>query len=242
MKSTQLSQSGSLFPTSSRYVQQYASAEDKRIGSSRTTRLGKKILKKNKETTKKTHLNTRWRNAGRETDVMPAKPTKRAKGGVGEGDACERECGRGWSRQKGRGDPPCGWAMCEWEVWHCWTGSLTHTLTRTYTHLPLCHGHTLFIVTDTHQHIDRVLYTYMTSYLAQPYRLSTLIDKSTLFINSWLIRLSVDNVLLINTRSLSIVIDKPIPLSIGISRVCCIGMGDAKARALNHVHFAARVR
>ncbi len=42
-------------------------------------------------------------------------------------------------------------------------------------------------------------------------------DKPTLFINSWLIRLWVDNVLLINTRSLSIVIDKPIPLSIGIS-------------------------
>jgi hypothetical protein len=34
-------------------------------------------------------------------------------------------------------------------------------------------------------------------------------------INSWLIRLSVDNVLLIKTRSLSIVIDKPLPLSIG---------------------------
>ena len=49
------------------------------------------------------------------------------------------------------------------------------------------------------------------------FRLSILIDKPTLFINSWLIRLSVDNVLLINTRSLSIVIDKPIPLSIGIS-------------------------
>ncbi len=55
------------------------------------------------------------------------------------------------------------------------------------------------------------------SYLDQPYRLSILIDKPTLFINSWLIRLSVDNVLLINTRNLSIVIDKPIPLSIGIS-------------------------
>jgi hypothetical protein len=57
----------------------------------------------------------------------------------------------------------------------------------------------------------------MTSYVAQVYRLSILIDKSTLFINSWLIRLSVDNVFLINTRSLSIVIDNPIPLSIGIS-------------------------
>jgi hypothetical protein len=93
----------------------------------------------------------------------------------------------------------------------------THTLTRTYTHLLLCHGHTLFIVTDAHQHMDRGLYTYMTSYLAQSYRLSILIDKPTLFINSWLIRLWIDNVLLISTRILSIVIDKPIPLSIAIS-------------------------
>jgi hypothetical protein len=81
-------------------------------------------------------------------------------------------------------------------------------------------GHTLFIVTDTHQHIDRSLYTYMTSYLAQAYRLSILIDKPTLFNNSCLIRLWVDNVLLISTRSLSIVIDKPIPLSIGIFNTC----------------------
>ena len=68
---------------------------------------------------------------------------------------------------------------------------------------------------------DRVLYTYtyMTSYLPQVYRLSILIDKQSLFINSWLIRLSVDNVLLINTRRLSILIDKTIPLSIGVSTV-----------------------
>jgi hypothetical protein len=51
------------------------------------------------------------------------------------------------------------------------------------------------------------------------FRLSILIDKPTLFINSWSIRLSVDYVLLINTRSLSIVIDKPIPVSIGISNL-----------------------
>jgi hypothetical protein len=55
----------------------------------------------------------------------------------------------------------------------------------------------------------------MTSYLAQAYRLSIPIDKPTLFKSSWLIRLSVENVLLIKPRSLSIVIDKPIPLSIG---------------------------
>ncbi len=67
--------------------------------------------------------------------------------------------------------------------------TIVDALTRTYTHLPLCHGHTLFIVTDTHQHIDRDLYTCMTSYLAQTYRLSILIDKPTLFINSLLIRL-----------------------------------------------------
>jgi hypothetical protein len=67
--------------------------------------------------------------------------------------------------------------------------TIVDSLTRTYTHLPLCHGHTLFIVTDTHQHIDRGLYTYMTSYLAQVYRLSILIDKPTLFINNLLIRL-----------------------------------------------------
>jgi hypothetical protein len=67
--------------------------------------------------------------------------------------------------------------------------TIVDALTRTYTHLPLCHGHTLFIVTDIHQHIDRGLYTYMTSYLAQAYRLSILIDKPILFINSLLIRL-----------------------------------------------------
>ncbi len=58
--------------------------------------------------------------------------------------------------------------------------TLNHTVSR---------GDKLFTVTDTHQHIDRDLYTYMTSYLAQAYRLSTLLDKPTLFINSWLIRL-----------------------------------------------------
>ncbi len=85
----------------------------------------------------------------------------------------------------------------------------THTHTHTYTHLPLCHGHTLSIVTDIHQHIDHGLYTYMTSCLAQAYRLSILMDRPTLFIDSWLIRLWVDNVLFINTRSLSILIDIP---------------------------------
>jgi hypothetical protein len=72
---------------------------------------------------------------------------------------------------------------------------MTHTHTHTDTYRD-----TLTIVSLTHyKHIDRVLCTYMTSYLPQPYRLSIQIDKQDLFINSWLIRLSVDNVLLINT-------------------------------------------
>ncbi len=71
--------------------------------------------------------------------------------------------------------------------------------TPTHTHTYHCVIDTLVIVTDTHKHIDRVLCTYMTSYLPQAYRLSILIDKQALSINSWLIRLSVDNVLLINT-------------------------------------------
>ncbi len=96
-------------------------------------------------------------------------------------------------------------------------------MTHTHTHRDI---HTLTIASLTHLSLsltptsissDRGLYTYMTSYLVQAYRLSILIDKPTLFINSWMIRLWVDDVLLINTRSLSIVIDKPIPLSIGIS-------------------------
>jgi hypothetical protein len=98
------------------------------------------------------------------------------------------------------------------------THTHTHTHTPTHTHTYHCVIDTLVIVTDTPKHIDRVLCTYMTSYLPQAYRLSILIDKQALFINSWLIRLSVDNVLLINT-GLSILIDKPIPLSIGISTV-----------------------
>ncbi len=43
-------------------------------------------------------------------------------------------------------------------------GRLLDRLTRTYTHLSLCHWHTLVIVSDTHQHIDRDLCNYMTSY------------------------------------------------------------------------------
>jgi hypothetical protein len=92
-----------------------------------------------------------------------------------------------------------------------------HTHTPTHTHTYHCVIDTLVIVTDTHKYIHRVLCTYMTSYLPQAYRLSILIDKQVLFINSWLIRLSVDNILLINTPRLSILIDKAIPLSIGTS-------------------------
>ena len=101
MKSTWPSKSGNLFPTSSRYVQQYVSAEDKRIGSSQTRTLGGgKILSK---PGKKLFFfrNTRWRNS--------------------DGDCCdvnkvtawERECGTGWTRQKGQGDPACEWGIRE---------------------------------------------------------------------------------------------------------------------------------
>ncbi len=79
------------------------------------------------------------------------------------------------------------------------THTHTHTHTPTHTHTYHCVIDTLVIVTDTHKDIDRVLCTYMTSCPPQAYRLSILIDKEALFINSWLIRLSVDNVLLINT-------------------------------------------
>ena len=66
-------------------------------------------------------------------------------------------------------------------------------LTEIYTHLPLRHWHTLVIVTDTHQHVDRVLYTYMTLYLAQAYRLSINFWWVNPLINRLLIRLSIDN-------------------------------------------------
>ncbi len=59
-------------------------------------------------------------------------------------------------------------------------------------------------MTHTHTHTPTHTHTY-----------HCVID--ALVINSWLIRLSVDNVLLISTRRLSILIDKPIPPSIGIS-------------------------
>jgi hypothetical protein len=55
--------------------------------------------------------------------------------------------------------------------------------------------------------------------------------KKTL-INSWLIRPSVDNVLLINTRILSITIDTSIPLSIGIPIVeTCSGVQEINITA-----------
>jgi hypothetical protein len=68
-----------------------------------------------------------------------------------------------------------GWTSTLNSTWNRSRGMAhkrTHTHSETYTHLPLRHWHTLVIVTDTHQHLDRVLYTYMTSYLDQTYRLS----------------------------------------------------------------------
>ncbi len=65
---------------------------------------------------------------------------------------------------------------------------------------------------DTHTHIHRDIHTLTIESLTHTFH-----DTDTQrLINSWLIRLSVDNVLLTNTRRLPIVIDKSIPLYIGI--------------------------
>jgi hypothetical protein len=67
----------------------YSSTHRQRLGSSRTRKLGGKILKKRKYPQKNSfffrgeqNTETDW-----ETVVMPAKATKRAKGSVGEGEA-----------------------------------------------------------------------------------------------------------------------------------------------------------
>ncbi len=59
---------------------------------------------------------------------------------------------------------------------------MTHTLSLSprHTHTYHCVTDTLVIVTDTHQHIDRGLYTYMTSYLAQVTDYQSIVDKPTL--------------------------------------------------------------
>ena len=65
----------------------YNSTYRQRLGSSRTRKLGKKILKKTKKLGKKLFFCLRTRGEetrSRETVVMPA---KRAKGSVGEGEA-----------------------------------------------------------------------------------------------------------------------------------------------------------
>jgi hypothetical protein len=69
----------------------------KRIGSPRTRKLAKKILKKTKKRGKK----QKKFGAG---DCCDAAQTDKASG---------RVCGRGCSRQKGQGDPACGWVICE---------------------------------------------------------------------------------------------------------------------------------
>jgi hypothetical protein len=66
----------------------------------------------------------------------------------------------------------------------------TPTHTETCTHLPLCHCHTLALITSvTQQHIDRGLYTYMTSYLDQVTDYQSIIHKYR----------SIDKLLLTNT-------------------------------------------
>ena len=67
----------------------------------------------------------------------------------------------------------------------------TNTLTQPYTHVPLCH---------THKYIERYLYTYDTSYLAQACQLSTNCSEASSVIRSSWWALFVDKVLLINTR------------------------------------------
>jgi hypothetical protein len=70
MKSTSLSQSGSRFPTSSR-----------------TRKLGKKILKETNKLGNFFFRRPRGEQTRRqETVVIPADPTKRVKGSVGEGE------------------------------------------------------------------------------------------------------------------------------------------------------------
>jgi hypothetical protein len=79
-----VSQSGSVFPTSFRYVQQYTSTEDKRIGSSRTRKLRGKNLKKTGKTLFFPGTRGEERR-GWETVVMSPKQTKWVKGTVGQG-------------------------------------------------------------------------------------------------------------------------------------------------------------
>ncbi len=92
--------------------------------------------------------------------------------------AWERECGRGWNRQIGQDDTACGWEICEWEV----TGH-THQQEPLWgimtPHFRQCSDRRPPHPNDTHQHIDRFLYTYITSYLAQAIKhLETAIQRS----------------------------------------------------------------
>ncbi len=104
--------------------------------------------------------------------------------------------------------PELNLKLRNWNDTHTHTHPDIHTLTIvSLTHTCHCHWH---------PPVYRSWFVHLPDLIPKFYRLSTLIDKSTLFINTWLIRLWVDNVLLINNRSLSILIDKPIPLSIGI--------------------------
>jgi hypothetical protein len=93
------------------------------------------------------------------------------------------------------------WICVRWVVrrspvtwfWFTWCG--LNESEQVDRHTPHTHRdiHTCLCVTDTHQHIDRDLYTYMTWYLAQDYPLSINCWYSNPLINNWLIRLSIDN-------------------------------------------------
>jgi hypothetical protein len=119
---------------------------------------------------------------------MAPKQTKRATGTVGEGRFLDSTLiDVMWTKQ-------APWTQLEREKleWHTHTHPDIHTLTIVSLTLT-CHCH-------WHPPVYRLVYLH---YFIPCPNLPTMI------------RLWVDNVLLINTRRLSIVIDKPVPLSIG---------------------------
>ena len=96
MKSTSPSQSGRLFPASSQCLQQNASAE---VTIPANLKLGTQKSSKKERNLKKSTVN-KTPKADWETVVMPAKPTKRAKGSVREGEAGKKA--------KATQQEPCG--------------------------------------------------------------------------------------------------------------------------------------
>ena len=129
------------------------------------------------ETTKKLFFYF-WEHEGENTGGTSCvlMPTKLGKGSVGGGQTDQK----GPSHPNIRvGNPSVG------SHWPREVRSLRFNLKQSkrndkQTHTSPRHTHTFHSVTDTHlslslkthQHMDRVLYTYMTSYLAESYRLS----------------------------------------------------------------------